>query len=177
MVFSIQLAIFLFIEILRFNCEINNPWIKHKNWQIHKQVLPAQPVLRCRILASYVPLQGLGSESEPALKLSAFVLFKNHEFRSYNKKYWRLNTISLAFLDQCWMINAESRGCLPFCMEGGQGFFYNVLFECNGGSFQIVFIFGMGIGICVPDTKQQSYRFLVDNIILVDNNKTFCDIF
>ena len=70
MVFSIQLAIFLFIEI-----------------QIHKQVLPAQPVLRCRILASYVPLQGLGSESEPALKLSAFVLFKNHEFRSYNKKY------------------------------------------------------------------------------------------
>ena len=75
------------------------------------------------------------------------------------------------------MINAESRGCLPFCMEGGQGFFYNVLFECNGGSFQIVFIFGMGIGICVPDTKHQSYRFLVDNIILVDNNKTFCDIF
>ena len=75
------------------------------------------------------------------------------------------------------MINAESRGCLPFCMEGGQGFFYNVLFECNGGSFQIVLIFGMGIGICVPDTKHQSYRFLVDNIILVDTNKTFCDIF
>ena len=75
------------------------------------------------------------------------------------------------------MINAESRGCLSFCMEGGQGFFYNVLFECNGGSFQIVFIFGMGIGICVPDTKHQSYRFLVDNIILVDNNETFCDIF
>ena len=101
MVFSIQLAIFLFIEILRFNCEIYNPWIKHNNWQIHKQVLPAQPVFRCRILASYLPLLGLGSESEPALNLSVVVFFKNYEFRSYNKRYCRLNTISLAFLDQC----------------------------------------------------------------------------
>lgn len=68
MVFSIQLAIFLFIEILRFNCEIYNLLSGKYKKTLHGQVLLSQPVLRCRILASYVPLLGTGSANVPAMK-------------------------------------------------------------------------------------------------------------
>ncbi len=48
---------------------------EYKNWQIHRQVLPAWPVLSRCFLPPYVPLPMLGSASVPAVTCRFLYLF------------------------------------------------------------------------------------------------------
>ena len=86
MVFSIQLAIFLFIEILRFNCEIYN---------LLSENIKRPFMGRCFCPGRYLDAvfwhlctAARDRQCERACYEGSFyIFFKNHEFRSYNKKY------------------------------------------------------------------------------------------
>ena len=67
MVFSIQLAIFLFIEILRFNCEIYNLLSENiKRPFMGRCFCPGRYL--DAVFGIYVPLLGTGSANVPAMK-------------------------------------------------------------------------------------------------------------